>query len=66
MGHRVEASLMVHVGHVGLLLLVLALIHHIVLEVRVVGVMELHILIHGGLVVQGLLRWGLGLLLLVH
>lgn len=61
---------MVHVGHVGLLLLVLALVHHIVLEVRVVGVMELHILIHGGLIVQGLLRlrWGLGLglLLLVH
>ena len=67
-GHRVEVSLMVHVGHVGLLMLVLALVHHIVLEVRVVGVVELHILIHGGLVEQGLLRlrWGLRLFLLVH
>ena len=57
---------MVHVGHVGLLLLVLALVDHIVLEVRVVGVMKLHILIHWHLRVSRLLWLLLRLFLLIE
>jgi len=53
---------------VGLWLLVLALVDHVVLEVRVVGVVELHVLVGGSVGVEGLLgqRLRLRLLLLVH